>query len=78
MADTNLWLVLEKPLSLGADSSFLVSGVECPHCLLPQLKERRGEKKKSNPRKTPNLELLKNLDDQKLTSGPDGALVSST
>ena len=39
---------------------------------------RRGEKKKSNPRKTPNLELLKNLDDQKLTSGPDGALVSST
>jgi len=41
MADTNLWLALEKPLSLGADSSFLVSGVEYRHCLLPQLKERR-------------------------------------
>ena len=35
-------------------------------------------KKKSNPRKPLNLELLKNLDDQKLTSGPDGALVNST
>ena len=33
---------------------------------------------KSNPRKPPNLELLKNLDDQKLTPDPDGALVNST
>ena len=34
--------------------------------------------KKYNPRKPPNLELLKNLDDQKLTPDPDGALVNST
>ena len=44
MADTNLWLALEKPLSLGADSSFLVLGVEYRHCLLPQLKERMEKK----------------------------------
>lgn len=38
----------------------------------------KQQQKKSNPRKPPNLELLMNLDDQKLTPDPDGALVIST
>lgn len=41
MAGVDLLLVLGKPLSLGADSSFLGSKAEVPHCLLQQLKKRK-------------------------------------